>query len=175
MFMRKLLVLGFSVLLASPVVAGDDDELEFKARLSGDNEVPPVDTDTDGRAVVEFSEDGNSLEFKLKVNDGRRITQAHIHCGPEGVNGPVVVFLAGNHPLGLDVDGNWVRNATATDESVRASIGHPNCPIDIRTIMDVLSAALDGNAYVNVHSVENPGGEIRGQLVLEEEDDDDDD
>ena len=48
----------------------------------------------------------------VKENAGVRITQAHIHCAPAGVNGPVVVFLAGLHAAGLDVDGKWVSNAT---------------------------------------------------------------
>ena len=36
----------------------------------------------------------------------------------------------------------------------------------IRSADDMFQAILGGNAYVNVHSAVNPGGEIRGQLVM---------
>jgi hypothetical protein len=38
--------------------------------------------------------------------------------------------------------------------------------IGINTIDDAIQAILGGNAYVNVHTSQNPGGEIRGQLIL---------
>ena len=31
-------------------------------------------------------------------------------------------------------------------------------------LQDLLDNMVAGNAYVNVHTVENPGGEIRGQI-----------
>jgi hypothetical protein len=36
----------------------------------------------------------------------------------------------------------------------------------IRSSDDMVQAILGGNSYVNVHSTINPGGEIRGQLVI---------
>jgi hypothetical protein len=36
----------------------------------------------------------------------------------------------------------------------------------VRSADDMFQAILGGNSYVNVHSAVNPGGEIRGQLVL---------
>ncbi len=35
----------------------------------------------------------------------------------------------------------------------------------INTIDDAIQAVTGGNAYVNIHTTQNPGGEIRGQLV----------
>jgi len=32
------------------------------------------------------------------------------------------------------------------------------------TLRDLLNEIKDGNAYVNVHTTQNPAGEIRGQL-----------
>lgn len=146
-------------LVASIAAASDAraDEL-FQARLSGDNEVPAVATDTAGRAEVLVSKDRKSAEYTLRVENGVRVTQSHFHCGPAGVNGPVIVFLAGFHAPGWDVDGKWVDNATVTD----ANVVNPACGT---TLAEIFEQARAGNVYVNVHSVAHPGGEARGQLL----------
>jgi hypothetical protein len=38
--------------------------------------------------------------------------------------------------------------------------------VGINTIDDMIQAMTAGNAYANVHTTRNPGGEIRGQLTL---------
>jgi hypothetical protein len=150
------IVVGLLSLLAFTGIAAAD---EFIARLRGDNEVPPVVTNTTGRALIKFNPLETAAEFVLSVNDGVRLTQAHIHCGPAGVNGPVVVFLAGLISQGLDVDGRWISNATFT----AANIINTSCG---STLAELAQSMRDGNMYANAHSVANPGGEVRGQLRL---------
>jgi len=148
------------VLLAALVYPGmaHADDL-FKATLTGDQEVPPVVTDTAGKALLMLNQAETELEFQLHVNDGVQITQSHIHCAPVGVNGPFVVFLAGLHEAGLDVDGKWVSNATITD----TSIVNTECGA---TLSALAKSMRTGNTYVNVHSVAHPSGVIRGQVEL---------
>ncbi len=144
----------FSVLVYSGMV--NADEL-FKATLTGDQEVPPVTTDTTGKALFRLNKAETEIEIQLHVNDGVRITQSHIHCAPAGVNGPVVVFLAGLHAAGLDVDGKWVSNATIKDTSiVNTACG--------ATVSALAAQMRNGNTYANVHSVAHPGGVVRGQI-----------
>ena len=132
------------------------DEL-FKATLSGDEEVPPVSTDTSGRAFLRLNNSETAIEFQLHVSDGIGITQSHIHCAPAGVPGPIVVFLAGLHAAGLDVDGKWISSASFTD----ASIVNTACGA---TIAELAEAMRAGDTYVNVHSLEVPSGVVRGQI-----------
>jgi hypothetical protein len=41
-----------------------------------------------------------------------------------------------------------------------------HCLSGRRRISDALAASmLDGNAYLNVHTLDHPGGEIRGQVI----------
>jgi hypothetical protein len=136
--------------------AHDNGRLRFRAKLSGENEVPPVETMTTGQAVIEFHRDFEYATFKLDVKRGERITQAHIHCGPEGMNGPVVVFLAGFHDRGWDVDGQFVRA-----KFTAANITNTTCGT---TLEELAMAMEDGGTYVNVHSVAHPPGVVRGQL-----------
>jgi hypothetical protein len=138
----------------------------FAALLEGDQEVPPVMTDTFGRVRIVFNEDDTAAEFMLQVRDGVGITVAHIHCAPPGVNGPTVVFLAGLNERGYNVDGifPWISGATVTDSSVIPRTA-TECPIAINNLRDLIALIRAGNAYANVHSVANPGGVIRGQLM----------
>jgi CHRD domain len=136
----------------------------FTADLTGAAERPtPVVTDVVGKAEIEFSEDLSSASFELEVENAffgtpnRKLTQAHIHCGGPEVAGPVVVFLAGNHANGWEVDGLWVSNASFTADN----IVNNSCGSTMSALRDSIAA---GNTYVNVHSVANPGGEARGQL-----------
>jgi len=157
--MRKIFA-TVAVLFTVVVYAGmaNADEL-FKATLTGDQEVPPVATDTTGKAFFRLNKAEDEIEIQLHVNDGVRITQSHIHCAPAGVNGPIVIFLAGLHAAGLDIDGKWVSNATIKDTSIvnRATA----CGA---TLSDIVAAMRSGNTYANVHSVAHPGGEVRGQI-----------
>lgn len=153
----RLIAIGTAALIltsASVASAGDT----FKAELSGDQEVPPVtDQGTTGKFVIQFNRDFSAGEYKLVVNKGARVTQGHFHCGAAGVNGPIIVFLAGFQANGWDVDGQWITNATVTN----ANIINTSCGDTLAKIAD---AARRGMVYVNVHSVVKPGGVARGQL-----------
>jgi hypothetical protein len=148
--------------LAVASVAGAGEAL--RATLTGDQEVPPVATDATGKFRIKFNKQQTEAEYTLRVNDGVRVTQAHLHCAPAGVNGPIIIFLAGFHNLGWDVDGKWVSNATVTD----ANITNTACGM---TLSAIAQAMRDGNVYANVHSVANPGGVIRGQVERADDDD----
>lgn len=100
------------------------DIRKFVARLTGSQEVPPVRTIATGDAHFRLSKDGSRLFFRLVVRNIRKVTQAHIHLGRIGQNGPIV------------------------GKSLSAMIK------EIRS----------GNTYVNVHTNQNPNGEIRGQI-----------
>jgi hypothetical protein len=164
--MHKLLSVLVAVVAVRALVGTAEASGVFLAGLSGSEEVPPVQTDTIGRARVVFNADDTAAEFQLQVRRGERITQAHIHCGPLGVNGLIVVFLAGLNMQGYNVDGifPWVSNATLTDTSVIPRTAE-ECPIAINNLRDLIQLIRDGNAYANVHSIDNPGGVVRGQLV----------
>jgi len=113
------------------------------AALSGANEVPPVTTTTaSGTGVLAFSPTTGQISGFVKTS-GITGTQAHIHEAATGVNGPVIVPLT-QTPAG---SGIWVVAANQT--LTQAQIASFNA----------------GNLYFNVHSVANPGGEIRGQIL----------
>jgi hypothetical protein len=121
-----------------------------------------------GEAHFRVSHDGNSLRYTLKVSvlPGTPIFMAHIHLGPKGQNGPIILWLFGdnsNSPIGPLVrdDGPFTGEIlgvlTAADLFPQPSLG-------LNTFSDAIKNIMAGNAYVNVHTVAHPPGEIRGQI-----------
>lgn len=166
-----------AVLAAPNVVYGDDDErVRCRANLDEAAEVPAPDPvfGTKGKARLDFEEDRAEASYRLRVDDGLRLFMAHIHCAPEGQTGPIILWLAGQPPppTGWDVDGNWVRNTTVDDEDVFDNIPGPsnNCGHEIADLNDLANACLAGDCYVNIHSRDNPAGQVRGQLVCRQDD-----
>lgn len=133
----------------------------FNTHLHGDQEVPPVTTHATGQAILFAGKNATQLSFKLLVANIENVTQAHIHCGAPGANGPAVATLYsgpvvspnGTLALGAIHDGNIVRQPDSLA-----------CPGGVSSFADLLDQMRSGNAYVNVHTLGHPGGEIRGQI-----------
>lgn len=104
----------------------------------GSQQVPPSVSTATGTCVAELNDAATELTVGC-THDVADVTAAHIHTGAPGVNGPVLL-----------------------------DFGDPTSPFaDTKTGMtdiDVANLAA-GFLYVNIHSVEDPDGEIRGQIT----------
>lgn len=149
------LVLGIA---AAPVFAGSNGS--FSTHLSGDEEVPPTETRAQGQAIFMLSKDGQTLYYKLIAANIENILQAHIHVAPEGVNGPIVAWLYPSAPPPVLIpdrfNGVLAQGAITAANLVGPFAGHP--------LSDLIAAMEAGNTYVNIHTTQYPGGEIRGQI-----------
>eukprot|EP00955_Chlamydomonas_euryale_P109911 365966-Chlamydomonas_euryale.AAC.3 len=90
----------------------------------------------------------------VQLHNAEGITAMHVHNGTMGVNGPVVIPVAGFMMPG-------------TDRPQPVS-GHFQTYVLLKTadymwLPELLSS---GMAYFNAHSVANPGGEVRGQFYV---------
>lgn len=138
----------------------------FSADLSGDAEVPPVDNNASGQATFELSDDGSEVHFKVYIDCIRNVTQGHVHLGSEGENGPVVVWLypqATREPElieGLNREFT-LAEGTLTEEDLVGDF-------EGESLAALAEAMASGGAYVNLHSEQNPDGEIRGQIEVDE-------
>lgn len=112
------------------------------ASLSGANEVPPVSSSASGVGVLIFNPLNNAIDGVIQIS-GLTATQAHIHVGAADVSGPVAVGL--------------------TEVASGSGVWRvPSNTILTEAQSDSLAA---GDLYFNAHSTDNPGGEIRGQIV----------
>jgi CHRD domain len=111
---------------------------DVKVKLTGAEETPPVTTSATGSGTITIGSD-KSVSGSVKTTGIEGIA-AHIHTGASGQSGPPIITLT------KGTDGAWTVPAGSklTDEQY-----------------DAFKA---GNLYVNVHSADHKGGEIRAQL-----------
>ncbi len=106
--------------------------------LAGGNEVPPVTSSASGSGTVTINPD-HTVSASITVT-GMTATASHIHEGAAGTNGPVIVPF------------------TKTGDNTFAA------PAGAKLTDSQYASYKAGNLYVNVHSAQHPGGEIRAQL-----------
>ena len=143
-------------LTVGTAAAGHENKV-LEASLDGRSEVATGasnrrvvgDPNGTGEAYV-FGIDGDAttLCYVLTVEGIGAATAAHIHEGPAGSNGPVVVNLA------APADGNAADCLTE---------GEAGKFVGDQTVAEIL--ADPRGYYVNVHNAEYPGGALRGQLA----------
>lgn len=128
---------ALSLAVALAVGSGSVLAEAMNVKLSGDQEVPPVQTSGAGSGTITINDDG-SVSGSVTAT-GFTPTAAHIHEGAAGKNGPVIV------PFTKDGD------------KFGPAPGAKLTP-------DQLKAFKEGDLYVNIHSAAHPGGEVRAQL-----------
>jgi len=112
----------------------------FEATLSGAQEVPPNTSSGSGQAELQWNRTSNVLSWKVTYTGlSGPVTAAHIHGpAPMGANAGVVVpFMTGAS--------NTITGQTNLTTAQAADLA-------------------SGRWYVNIHTAQFPGGEIRGQL-----------
>jgi hypothetical protein len=149
-----------TIVLVAVTATAQAQPKNFRAHLSGSEEVPPVDTRAQGQAVFRLSADGTELHFKLIVANIENVTQAHIHLAPAGANGPVVVWLYPDAPPAQLIPGRF-NGVLAEGVITEANLVGQLAGQELSALIDELEA---GNAYVNVHTSQFPPGEVRGQI-----------
>jgi hypothetical protein len=152
-----VLAAALAAVASAPAYAQDPNHIKMEADLSGGEETPAaINTGAFGRAEVGIDMPNREIVVDLQVfNLPTGTTAGHIHAGSRGTPGPVILdFL-----LPTNRAGDFRMSIRLNQSSLRA---RPE--IGINTMDDALQAVSAGNAYVNIHTSQYPGGEIRGQL-----------
>ena len=156
--MQRVLTLAMAGVFALLVSAqAQAQTINFTAALHGGNEIPAVSTGSAGTATATLNATTGVLTYRVEVyNMPVGTTAGHLHAAAPGAAGPTVINFT--IATGISNDFAITGTASATDLTLRAAQG-------IGSWDDFQQALLLGNIYVNIHSTNNPGGEIRGQLV----------
>ena len=135
---------------------GEGGKQKFTAQLSGDQEVPPIQTSASGKAWFKPMQD--NIWFKVNVTNIQGVTMAHIHSGKQGENGPPIVPLYKSDTPSGQMSGILAKGNITADTFQGPMAG--------KQISDLITAMQNGETYVNVHTQQNPNGEIRGQIMM---------
>ena len=133
--------------------------IQYRAEPVGEFEVPAVDTSASADLKLKVAADGMSARYDLKIKDPiDDAFMAHLHLAAAGENGGIVVWLYPHDgpppaaPTGPDFTGRLAQDVITPDDLIG---------IDWDGFLQALENDL---LYVNVHTVEHPGGEIRDQV-----------
>lgn len=117
--------------------------LAFDAALDGVQEVPMVNTNGRGIASIRITADLDSIRYDVQLSGLSGPAQAaHLHLGAPGSNGPVTLDLSSGI-MGDRIQG-WALTSGLGDA--------------------LITEMLEGGVYLNVHTAQEPAGEIRGQV-----------
>lgn len=123
----------------------------LQAVLTGGQEVPPNGSQAVGSVSMSYNDATNMFNIAVLVEGIARsdLIASHIHQGPPGVNGPVIFSLGDGSQYTETPNGlmRILENAGPLPESNEEFL-------------------LSNRNYVNVHTNQYPGGEIRGQLIV---------
>jgi len=114
----------------------------LSTQLRSSNEVPPVVTSGGGSVDASFNKDTMQLRWKVSYNGlTGNATAGHFH-GPAAVGVNSGVALGWANPITSGMEGS------ATLTAAQAA--------------DLMA----GRWYANIHTAANPGGELRGQMMV---------
>jgi len=121
-----------------------ESDQAYVATLSGSQEVPAVSTPATGLGIFTLSQSQNKLAFRVVFAGlSSAVVNAHFHTGALGVAGPVIQSLL------AQVAGNVIEG-------------------EIVPTAAFITSLAQGQIYINIHTANNTGGEIRGQLYGEQ-------
>ena len=128
--------------------------------MSGRKEIPANTSTSSGFANFVFNPATGLFDiriFVLGIAVGN-LADSHIHMAIPGSNGPVVIPFGGGGVYTAVAGGLELVLAGQTLATIVPPAGF--------TAQEVLTEILLGRAYFNVHTPVNPGGELRGNIIV---------
>jgi len=172
---RLSIVTAVLFAFAAPAALGNGGSSKLRVTLSGYQEVSTTGSLSSGGAAQfkarirgEPGAMDRRIVWELSYNAGFTtvVNQAHIHFGQRHTNGGISIFLCtnlANGPAGTQLCP--AAPATISGEARAADVIGPAAQGIVATeIEEVIAAIRAGVAYVNIHTGQFPGGEIRGQF-----------
>lgn len=102
--------------------------------------------------MSEFTAAGGVIKYTVDAMNIQGVTPGHIHSGKQGEDGPVVMTLLKNESPTSEVS----ETGSITADRLEGPMAGQQLPV---------AAMSNGETYVNIHKVQNPNGEIRGQIT----------
>jgi CHRD domain len=181
---RNIFALATLAAATSMLLGGHANAVEFSATFSGFEEIGPLGANetgaifSQGKATLDLDVNRNAgtITFKLTYSGlSSAVTQSHIHFGKEHVAGGIMVFFCTNltPPTGQTPQPCPLPSGTVTGTITAGNVVGPTAQGITPGNFDAVVAALASDTvYGNVHTINFPSGEVRGQVRRGGRDDD---
>lgn len=142
-------------------VSADGHIIREEAVLT--DEAHGLDTGASGLATFEVDIEAEEIHYTVHIDRICDPNQAHVHIGGPDEDGPVVAWLYPEdvqEPRTIEglFQGTLAEGTTTPEDFVG--------PIEGMSLEEAGALLQEEGAYVNVHTEEHPGGEIRGQIEV---------
>ena len=168
-------------------------QVSFRTNLTGDQEVPPLFSESDGSALIVGND--SSLTYKINVTSLDKVTGVSLYKGDRTENGQVLASLLNlTNPSGV-IDGKLVEG-TINSSSILAPLANLTTNVTVSDVglavpaagnltnmtsaagnltnmtaapaskLEALIDLMNQNmTYINIHTSKFPEGELRGTLT----------
>jgi len=169
--LAALFVLAVPTIMSLGVRAQNDDEggraHQFGAELRGRHEVPLTLSGAHGSLALTVNQGDSSIHFVLTYEGLQaHILFSHIHVGQPNVNGGVTVFFCDNTtPPHTSRTCPEKAGTVEGDFTAADVIGLTSQRLAASDLAALLEAIRARQTYANLHTMDSPGGEIRGPIL----------
>ena len=165
------IVISSQLIYSNPMVNAANQIDRYWSGLTGDRQIPPVNTDARGYVGLKFDDDLGVFVFTVNAENIGNVTGIYVYKGDKNQNGSVVLDLLKaekEHKINdikiLNVTSEGKLTGTlaaggATKDNLQGELkGKP--------ISDFYNLMVNGSLYVVVHTKDFPNGEIRGNSFV---------
>jgi hypothetical protein len=169
-FVHPIVALALTLCVVA-YASGQEPVAAFRleSTLSSAQEVTPPMNPTlmGGEVTIELDAGLSEVQATLTLEgDASTVIGAHLHCARPGVDGPIFFGLVNPGMCDAAQLAAGMLTCTLTNADIVADadcMGTVERPIS--NIAALFFAAREGLVYFNVHTMANPAGELRGQLI----------
>jgi hypothetical protein len=165
------IVISFQLIYSYPMVNAADQIDRYWSGLTGDRQIPPVNTDARGYVGLKFDDDLGVFVFTVNAENIGNVTGIYIYKGDKNQNGSVVLDLLKaekerkiNDIKILNVTSKG--KLTGTLAAGGATKDNLQGELKGKSLSDFYNLMVNGSLYVVVHTKDFPNGEIRGNSFV---------
>ena len=172
--MRQIHIAVLALVLSGVTVAAfaANSPNDLNASLVGYQEIPTLSSAGTATFQARISKDETAIDWVLSYDAlESTVTQAHIHFAARATNGPIVVWFCsnlGNGPVGTPPCPPSPATISGTIHALDVTAGAAAMGLEAGNLAELIRGIRAGATYANVHSVLRPGGEVRGQIRIQE-------
>jgi hypothetical protein len=165
------IVLSSQLMYSSPIVNAANQIDRYWSGLTGDWQIPPVNTDARGYLGLKFQDDLSRFVFTVNAENIGNVTNIYIYKGDKNQNRTVVLDLL-KAEKDLPIDDVKILNVTSKGKLTGTLAAGGATKNDLqgdlkgKSLSDFYKLMVNGSIYVILHTKDFPNGEIRGNSFV---------